>query len=237
MKILILGHNGMLGHMANKYLCIDHEIHTSNHYFPSQEFKRDVLLFKGDFIINAIGNIPQKSKSFSVNYELPIWLDQNTKTKIIHPGTDCELDDSEYGKSKKLASDYIKQNGNNSKILKCSIIGPEIKSHSSLFDWFLQQKNSVRGYTNVMWNGITTLEWSKQCLHAMLNWDQYQKETVIEGTCLSKYQLLNAIKEIFDKNIEIVPDGNITSNKCLKGTIKTVNIVEQLKDLKQYMQL
>lgn len=235
MTILILGHNGMLGHMLQKYLCNEHNICTTVHYFPSKEFKNDVLSFDGDFIINAIGSIPQKSTIFNVNYELPIWLNENIKTKIIHPGTDCEHDDSEYGRSKRYASEYIKKYSNNTKILKCSIIGPELKTHVSLFDWFLSQTSTIYGYTNVTWNGITTLEWSKQCLYMMLNWDLYKKETIIEGTCLSKYELLGLIKKVFDKDINITPDSNIISNKCLVGDIRTINIQNQLEELKQYI--
>jgi len=235
MKILILGHNGMLGHMLQKYLCNEHDIHITTHYFPSEEFKNDVLSFDGDFIINAIGSIPQKSIIFNTNYELPIWLNENTKTKIIHPGTDCEHDNNEYGRSKRYASEYIKKYSNNTKILKCSIIGPELNSHASLFEWFLSQTNIVYGYTNVMWNGITTLEWSKQCLQMMLNWDSYGKETIIEGTRLSKYELLTLIKKVFNKDINIIPDGNIISNKCLEGDIQTINTREQLEELKQYI--
>ena len=60
MNILILGHKGMLGHMLVKYLTDqNYTIHTINHRFPSEEFKNEVLKFNGDYIINALGNIPQ----------------------------------------------------------------------------------------------------------------------------------------------------------------------------------
>jgi dTDP-4-dehydrorhamnose reductase len=235
MNILILGHKGMLGHMLLKYLTDQkYTVQTVNHRFPSEEFKTEILNFKGDYIINAVGAIPQKTNLFSINYELPIWLDRYSNTKIIHAGTDCEIDNDEYGISKKIASDYIKKSSINTKIIKTSIIGPELNSKSSLLEWFLNNENEVKGYTKAMWSGITTLEWAKQCLNLINNWDKYKIENIIESTCLSKYDLLNLIKEIFDKKINITPDDSVIINKCLKGNIKVSNIKTQLQELKKY---
>ena len=173
MNILILGHKGMLGHMLVKYLTDqNYAIHTINHRFPSEEFKDKVLKFNGDYIINAIGAIPQKTNLFDINYELPIWLDKYANNKIIHAGTDCEIDNDEYGTSKRTASDYIKKFSTNTKIIKTSIIGPELESKSSLLEWFLNNDNiSCNGFTKAMWNGITTYEWVIQCEQLMDNWD------------------------------------------------------------------
>lgn len=235
MNILILGHKGMLGHMLVKYLTDqNYTIHTINYRFPSKEFKDEILKFKGDYIINAIGAIPQKTNLFDINHELPIWLDKYANNKIIHAGTDCEIDNDEYGISKRIASDYIKKFSTNTKIIKTSIIGPELDSKSSLLEWFLNSETNVKGYTEAMWSGITTLEWSKQCVNLISNWDKYEKENVIESTCLSKYDLLNLIKEIFNKNINIIPENKISINKCLKGNIKSSDIKIQLQELKKY---
>lgn len=235
MNILILGHKGMLGHMLVKYLTDqNYSIQIINHRFPSKEFKDDILNFTGEYIINAIGAIPQKTNLFDINHELPIWLDKYSNNKIIHAGTDCEMDDDEYGISKKIASDYIKKFSTNTKIIKTSIIGPELDSKSSLLEWFLNSENDVKGYTKAMWNGITTLEWAKQCLNLIVNWDKLERENIIESTCLSKYDLLNLMKEVFKKNINISSNDNIIVNKCLTGDIKTKPIKEQLIELKEY---
>jgi dTDP-4-dehydrorhamnose reductase len=235
MDILILGHKGMLGHMLVKYLTdMQCSIYTTNDRYSTDEFKQYVSNFNGDYIINCIGAIPQKTNQFNINYELPIWLDKNSKCKIIHPGTDCEIDNDDYGISKYNASDYIKLKGLQTKILQTSIIGPELNSNYSLFEWFLSSKNDVKGYTKVMWNGITTLEWAKQCYNLINNWNKYENKNIIESTCLSKYDLLFLIKEIFNKNINIIPEGKININKCLKGNIKSSDIKIQLQELKNY---
>ena len=235
MNILILGHKGMLGHMLVKYLTDqNYAIHTINHRFPSEEFKDKVLKFNGDYIINAIGAIPQKTNLFDINYELPIWLDKYANNKIIHAGTDCEIDNDEYGTSKRTASDYIKKFSTNTKIIKTSIIGPELESKSSLLEWFLNNDNiSCNGFTKAMWNGITTYEWVIQCEQLMDNWDIYLKETIISGNCISKFTLLNTIASVFEKSINILPVGD-GINKCLVADIKTKDIKEQLIELKRY---
>lgn len=235
MKVLVLGHTGMLGHMVVKYFLNKNiDIKTIQHKFPSEEFINEVKLFDGDYIINCIGAIPQKTKVFNINIELPIWLSDNINVKVIHPGTDCEIDNDDYGVSKRLASEYIINNSQNTKILKASIIGPELNSKSSLLEWFLNSKADVKGYTKAMWSGVTTLEWSKQCINLINNWDRYKKENIIQSTCLSKYDLLNLMKEVFNKNINISSNDNIIVNKCLTGDIKTKPIKEQLIELKEY---
>lgn len=235
MDVLILGYKGMLGHMVYRYLKDQNfNISIINSRFPSKEFKHQVKSFKGDFIINCIGAIPQKTSIFDINTKLPIWLSNNIKTKIIHPGTDCEIDDDNYGISKQKAKEYIINKSKNTKILKASIIGPEINSKNSLFEWFINSEKEVKGYTRAMWSGVTTLEWAKQCLNMINNWDSYEKENIIESTCLSKYDLLNLIKEIFNKDIIITPNDNFISNKCLIGNIKSQDIKTQLQELKKY---
>ena len=111
MNVLILGSNGMLGHMVEKYLKQYYKIEIINHRGPSQDFKTAINNSNSDFLINCIGAIPQKTKNFDVNWELPIWLDNNFKGKIIHPVTDCEMDRDDYGISKRKAADWIISNG------------------------------------------------------------------------------------------------------------------------------
>lgn len=233
MNILILGHKGMLGHMIKFFLEKKKEIITTTDFkFSSEEFKDFVSSYKGDYIINCIGAIPQKTKTFDINYELPIWLDNNSPCNVIHPGTDCEMDEDDYGLSKKRASNFLKSKGQKTKILKSSIIGPELNSKYSLMDWFLNSTGIVFGYSEAMWNGNTTLEWANNCYDLMMNWKNYEKETVLEGECLSKYDLLKKIKSVFSKEISILAKDEVKCDKCLKGKIKTKNILHQLEELK-----
>ena len=235
MKVLVLGHKGMLGHMVTKYLTDQNlQVVTIQHRYPSIEFKEELTLFDGGYIINCIGSIPQRTDIFDLNYELPLWLEKNTSSKIIHPGTDCEMDDDGYGISKKKARDFIINKGTHTKILKTSIIGPELNSNVSLMGWFLSQEDEVGGYTKALWNGNTTLEWSKECFNLIKKWDDYLIENILEGTCVSKFELLTYIKEVFNKDINIIPNDNVIVDKCLKGNIITPHIKSQLEELRKY---
>ena len=229
MKIFVLGHKGMLGHMVVTYLESQGiNVHTVNQRFPNWDSK----IFKGtNYVINCIGAIPQRTNSFKINYELPIWLSNNLDCKIIHPGTDCEIDNDDYGISKKKATDFILNESNNTKILKASIIGPELNSKASLLEWFLSQKTEVFGYTEAIWNGVTTYEWAKQCLKLINNWENYSKLTILSSNPVSKYELLNIIKKVYNKNINIITK-KLGKDKTLVGDIETKDIEEQLWELK-----
>ena len=84
-----------------------------------------------------------------------------------------------------------------------------------------------------MWNGNTTLEWAKQCLFLMENCENQDIFSILENESISKYDLLNIIKEVFNKKIEIIPK-EIGENRCLVGIIKTNNIKTQLLELKNF---
>ena len=235
MKILILGHKGMLGHMVLKYLSEYYNVETISYRWPEKSFKNAIEKSNSDIIINCIGSIPQKTNSYDVNYELPIWLESRFNGKIIHPGTDCEMDNDPYGTSKTEASKFILESGRKTKILKVSLIGPELSSHSSLLDWFLyNDKNLVYGYEDAMWSGVTTLTWAKECKKLIENWNKYEVETILESTCISKYNLLSLFKEIFGKKIEIQSVPNKGKDKCLKGLPVDQDIKQQLLDLKEF---
>ena len=237
MKILVLGHRGMLGHMVYKYLSTKSncELTITNSRWPSERFKKKILDFNGDFVVNCIGAIHQKTNNFEVNTELPIWLDELDKNfKIIHPGTDCEIDNDDYGDSKRISTEYLMKNNKNTKIIKTSIIGHELDSKYSLLEWFLNSDSEVFGYSQAYWNGNTTLQWSKICYDLMIDWNDYNQLTIPATDCISKYELLNIIKDVYDKDISVNVKSDIEIRKCLESNINVPTIKEQLKDLNQF---
>jgi dTDP-4-dehydrorhamnose reductase len=234
MKALILGHNGMLGNMVLNYLESKGVICSiTNYRFPSTDFENFIKNYQGDFIINCIGSIQQKNNNFDVNFKLPADIENISNCKIIYPGSDCEDDNSNYGKSKRKATNFIKSNCKNTKIIKTSIIGPEISSEFGLMEWFLSQKE-VKGFSEFYWNGNTTLTWAKYCYKIMKNWNEYGVETILHSECISKYSLLKSINEIYNKNINIIKIEKPAGNRCLSGGISTPDIKDQLKELKEW---
>jgi len=239
MKVLVLGHNGMLGHMVHKYLSTkDCKLITTDLRWPSDEFRDFVVEFDGDFVVNCIGAIHQRTSEFGVNTDLPIWLDMLKKDfKIIHPGTDCEIDDDDYGNSKREAAEFLLKEGKDTTIIKTSIIGPELNTKASLLEWFLDtEEKEVGGYNKYFWNGNTTLQWSKICYKIMCDFYRYDTLNIPTSECISKSDLLKFMKEVFGKDIKINDNPIIDVNKCLVNTydMPNVDIETQLKELKEF---
>jgi dTDP-4-dehydrorhamnose reductase len=237
MKILVLGHRGMLGSMVSKYFSSlkNCEVETTELRWGNKEFKNELCNFKGEAIINCIGSIPQRCDEFSVNFELPIWLDKTLKCNIVHPATDCEMDEDDYGLSKRKAMDYFKNHGERTWAIKTSIIGPELSTSCSLLEWFLNTPmQEVKGYTHQMWNGITTLQWAKICWEIVNDFDSFLVVTIPYSECISKFALLSIIKEVYGKNINIVGSDTVKVNKCLDGNLATADIEQQLKCLLRF---
>jgi len=198
MKILILGHNGMLGGAVTRILP---EADTCPYRYPSPEFKEFVQTY--DFIINCIGRIPQrKNKDFSLNSHLPIYLERFTKARIIHPSSDCENDDTEYGISKRAATDWICAYGERTKIIQCSIIGID-REKASLLSWVLAQAGPIPGYVNARWSGITSIKWARIAKDMILNWDIYNQREIYHTYPTTKYELIKSICRIFGKDNEV----------------------------------
>ncbi len=238
MKILILGHTGMLGHMVKAYLGQNHVIETTGDRWPTREFKDAVSKSDADYLINCIGAIPQRTKEFDVNFELPMWLDSNFQGRVIHPGTDCEMDVDDYGISKARAANWIKTSGQRTKIIKTSIIGPELKGNSSLMYWFLSNPDGsrVKGYTNHMWNGNTTYYWAKIAEDLISNWDNFATETIVSSSdSVSKYTMLNIFNDVYNRKIIIEPfDAPVSVDKCLTSHIELPDIKTQLEHMVEF---
>ena len=145
--------------------------------------------------------------------------------KFIHISTDCVFSGkignytedsfqdatSFYGRSKALGE----INNDRSVTLRTSIIGPDINEKGiGLFNWFMKQTGEVQGFTNVIWTGVTTVELAKQIEFAIKQ-DLKGLYNVVNGNTIDKYSLLQLFKEKFNKEINIVPNGEQVSKKTL----------------------
>ena len=210
MKVLVIGSNGMAGHVITKYLrqqghTVSTVAKTDASYSVDIENNLEVqsltrILYNFDYVINCIGllvkdSIARPDRAAYINGWFPHYLEyllKNTRTKLIHLSTDCVFDGSK-GNYKEDAihtemNVYGKSKSmgevNNDKdvTFRMSIIGPEIKSNGTgLFNWILKNPNKeIDGWNNALWNGITTLELAK-CI------DTYMSNPIITGV----YHLVN----------------------------------------------
>lgn len=259
-RIFVLGHRGMLGHTVARYLAErGHELVTSSRRYSGRakdELLQEVNASDCNWVINAIGLIPQKSRDddqlLRINAVLPLHLLQELgeSQRVIHPSTDCvfsgrkgnyqpgEHKDSEdtYGLSKALGEQI--QRDPRVLVMRTSIIGPDLGSSAGLLGWFLKQEGEVNGYTNHFWNGITTLEWAKAAEEVIRGAAPVSQGVVQLGTRdrHSKNEMLHLFAEVWNRTVTIHPLATAeTIDRTLHPEWTRGGLYDQLLELKTWM--
>ena len=256
-KIVLLGSGGMLGQAAIRYFSKNYEVVTYNKRYSIRDrenFIFELSSLNPDVIINCIGKIKQKTSEFeslfTSNALLPLDLNAEFRSAlIIHPSTDCvfsgedgraySLNDSlnakdDYGISK-IFGELAGKHNKNTYVLRTSIIGlTENYISQGLLDWFMRQDDgsTINGYTNHLWNGITTLEW---CILAekILNGSPLGVTSKViqvgASDVMSKYELLILANKVFQRNTLITPTSNKNNiSRVLIPELKVKSIKDQL---------
>lgn len=260
-EVLVLGHKGMLGNAVQGFLSANSfKVATIEHRWETDEFKRRIRDFKGSHIVNCIGIFKQTNDSEMrrVNLDLPVWISKNNEAMQLVAGSDAEFSGQatpgrgyapdavadpvdEYGKLKHELSLFA-SHSNNMKIIRCSIIGVEIGTAKSLLSWFLAKQDGthITGYTNHIWNGITTLQWARLCLRYIKEQSPFKNEehqNILQpvSSPISKFNLLKTMNEVFSKQV-IIEEGKapVTLNRSLLPGLACPEIKTQLKELKEY---
>ena len=194
---------------------------------------------KPEIVLNCIGVIKQLKEakdpilSIEINSLFPHKLANyiaNAKTRLIHISTDCvfsglkgnykEFDNSDakdlYGRTKHLG-ELI--NYDNCITLRTSIIGPELKGKVSLLEWFLSQKNPIKGFTNAIYSGFTTLELINIIESYIIKKPSKNGLYHLSSNPISKYELLKIIAKTYNVKTEIEPDEEFKNNKSLNSDL------------------
>lgn len=255
MRVFVLGHRGMLGHVVARYLAEQkYEVVTSNERYaalPHDPLIEAVRDSECEWIVNAIGRIKQKWNSpmelLVANSILPLHLKSrmHPRQHLIHASTDCvfsgqrggyRLDDERdatdaYGLSKILAEAIA--DDPRCTVIRTSIIGPEPGEGRGLMAWFLSQLSEVNGFVNHRWNGITTLEWAKLC-GEIISGGQPLRCTIVQPgvePSVSKYELLRLIACTWQKEISIKPiNATETIDRTLVPTLTRPSLAGQLRE-------
>ena len=212
-----------------------------------------------DVIINCIGVLVGESQknvslAIKINSLLPHELGKfanNRGIKLIHISTDCvfsgksrffhapeDLHDAEdtYGKTKSLGEVKHK----NSLVLRTSIIGPDIRLNSQgLFNWVCSNKNNtINGFKNVLWSGVTTLYLADAIIYYVENFKPGLRQ-ISNNTAISKYNLIDLIDERFELNVELKEEIDKISSKFLicssSHELAVPSYVSMLNDLRIFM--
>lgn len=209
-------------------------------------------------IINAIGVLNDRSeqdKSLTsyINTFFPKyleWIGTKENIKIIHISTDCvfsgrkglytECDEKDAKSMYGLSKNFGEIINGKDLTIRTSIIGPELKEGKGLFHWLMKQTGQVKGYNQVYWGGVTTLELAKAIEDAI--------EKNISGLFhltndqrISKFDLLALIIRHFElKAIQLVEDETNKGDKSLKHiksgwTFEVAGYEEMMRELRGWM--
>jgi dTDP-4-dehydrorhamnose reductase len=219
--VVIFGASGMLGKYVKQELNKNHDIWCVNRdtLDLTDDGVWDWLKFyikEDDIIVNCAGVIPQKSldkeQMVKVNTLFPLLLNK-LPNKVIHISTDCVFSGREiikhteswpctattlYGQTKALGEPE------NKTVIRTSIIG----EGGGLLQWLLdadkEMKKDVRGYNHHFWNGITCLQLARiidRIIYENLFWRDVRH--IFSKDIVTKYILLDHIKEIYDLGLDI----------------------------------
>jgi len=204
----------------------------------------DFRLLKGvlaviqpEFVINCIGvtkrveHAGSAVSGLSLNALLPHllveWASQRN-AKIVTFSTDCVFDGETgnyneespatagdiYGRTKSLGE----IGGPWGLTLRSSFIGPELIHKTELLEWFLAQKEMVRGFTQAIYSGLTTLELSRVVEMILTKHPDASGLYHISSEPISKFELLQMILEKMAMNIHIIPDDHFKCDRSLNSS-------------------
>ena len=209
-----------------------------------------------DCIVNCVGILNRaaednKTLAIKLNSELPHFLAETTinlSTKIIQLSTDCVFSGSRGGYREtdfpdgKTFYDRTKALGElidgKNITFRNSIIGSDFERDGiGLINWFLQQDDTINGYTKSIWSGVTTLFLAQAIERAMAEnlCGLYQ---LTNNTPITKHELLKLFAKVFHKDIKILPVDGIAADKTLINT-KNFGVAppyeEMITDLRDWM--
>ncbi|MCE7530587.1 SDR family oxidoreductase [Polynucleobacter sp. IMCC 29146] len=201
---------------------------------------RDFLeVKKPDVVINSIGIVKQIDngadpiRAIEFNAMLPHQLSkicQSIGTRLIHISTDCvfsgkkgaaylESDSPDpvdlYGRTKLLGE---LGDAPHELTLRTSYIGNEFESTNGLLEWFLAQNGPISGYTKAIYSGLPTVILADLIRDQVLKIPQLHGLYHVSSSPISKYNLLNLVATVFEKNIIINPDDRLTIDRSLDST-------------------
>ena len=250
MKILVLGADGMLGHVVVAYLrerC--HEVITTSRKIDDPNYydafanvyniEPIITKHQPNAVVNCIGILNAAAENnhalaVMVNSFLPNYLDLlSTKYnfKLVHVTTDCVFDgtDGNYDESAQpnatsfygISKAMGEVKNDRTLTLRTSIVGPDANPKGiGLFQWFSQQSGVVNGYAKVWWTGVTTIELARVIEEGIKN-NVCGLNHVVNNEKISKGDLLKLFEKYFNFGISVVDETETVCDKSLVRTSKS----------------
>lgn len=195
---------------------------------------------KPDVVINCIGIVKQakdgndSAKLMKLNAYLPHQLARlcsEIGVRMLQISTDCVFSGLKgapylltdkpdpvdlYGKSKCLGEIVAEPNV---LTLRTSYIGNELRSANGLLEWFLAQDGQCQGFTRAIYSGMPTVILMGVIENVLLNFPRLSGLYQVASNPISKYNLLKLIAQVFQKNINVVPNDSVVIDRSLDGSL------------------
>lgn len=189
--------------------------------------------------VNAI--FPQQASKWCLERKIPFLHISTNGVFALSKEAATENDAPEpsdfYGASKLLGEPPAAM------VLRTSIIGLEHHAGAKYFlQWVLNQRGKeICGYTNHLWNGVTTHTLS-QLIRKIIEDDLYRPGVfhLHSPSCVSKYQMIRLIDEIFDLQLAVTPTEcaredlrTLSSVHPIDSRLEILSIEDQLRELQR----
>lgn len=193
---------------------------------------------KPDVVINCIGIIKQVPEAkdpittITTNALLPhriAMLCGEVGARMIHISTDCVFDGEKGNYAESDVSNATDLYGRTKYLgevayphcitLRTSIIGHELKGNYGLVEWFLSQKDTVRGFRKVIYSGFPTVELSRIIADYVIPNPEISGLYHVSSNPISKYELLKLVNTQYGKTLNIEPEDGVQQDRSLDSAI------------------
>lgn len=248
MKILLLGSDGMLGHVVKAYfeendyevVCTNRKNKKSDLYFDITDsvsaIEKIIKNVKPDVLINCIGILNKvaeehKALAILINSYLPHYLDELSekyKFKFIHVSTDCVFDGKVGDYDESSIPNEINMYGRSKALgevindrsvtLRTSIVGPDINENGIGLFQWFMKQNGEVGGYDKVIWTGVTTIWFAKCMEVAIKNNLVGLHHCVNNDSISKYDLITLFKKYFDKDIVINHNSDVISKKTLIRT-------------------
>lgn len=244
MNICILGSTGLLGSTLQRYIGSQSDMSISK---PTRDIVLSMLRDSGlmdnmtrkfDVIVNCVGIVKPMMKNVSresvrdINVTLPNDLASScsrNNTRLIHICSDCVYrgDSAPYDENfQPDATDLYaltkKLHPANCCIIRTSFVGSHSTRKYGLLEWLKSKRGeSINGYVNCVWNGVTCLQLSEY-IYDIIDTDKYWTGVrhYFSPVRVTKHDLCKSINDIYDLGCDITPYiADVIEGTEIRGTL------------------
>lgn len=193
--------------------------------------------FRPEAVVNAVGLVTQRAgeqdivSHIEINALFPhrLWsLCREHGARLVHVSTDAVFSGARggyreddppdpvdtYGRCKLLGE----VTGAGALTLRTAIIGLGLTRRTGLIDWFLQQRDEVKGYRNAVFSGVTAKELARVIGGIVAGFAGASGMYHLSAAAISKFDLLIALRDRLGLSLQIVPEDAPRIDRSLDST-------------------